>query len=702
MKPDFNTVVNDPDFHGLPFAEQKKVLQRIDPDFMGLPEPEQDKALTGIAQRFAGAKQQDIQMPEQPRDQEPLQAPTALRPAHSPDNFPLVQAHAGQPAQPHPAIQAIAPYYRMMLEGGGAAGGSAFGLLAGGPPAAAAMGGVGYAGGKGIADILDEYGGIKTPRSELDQYLDPAGKYFERGSTAERITRPIRDTATGIGMGAAGELAARGVMAIPNLKTGIVEWVRGNKVLGGRRGAERAAGEYLAASTSDGPIYARNAQEAKEIEDIINAGAKEGDPLFKFSTAERSFDPNQIKAERTAVLPQGPVATMKTQHDATNSEALRAYYQRNFGGQEGSEDVLSALTKRKQSADQTVEAAESAADVARSRTAMRAEDPQATGAKILDELGEAKKPVKATLNELEKAIPDYPLKLKNLSTKINEFLADPKLSINQRKAVEEFKGQLEELAAGGNATTHSAMGINRTLNQNAKEAYNAGKDDIGRIMTRLKQEGLQADIDAVSKLARTGKIIDYQGKAINADKIAADIERNMTELAKMRATGELDIEAAKQGIIGAGKNPPMMVVREGKESFAKRLGDEYTRVTGQAPPIKFGGDSGQYAALEKVTKEMQEVLANASPGQDVGAAMSAYNRFAREEYAKRFKVGAVEQTLRKGQQVTGTKLRIEQIPQQFKTPQGADDLINAVGPEKAKEEITWFFDYYVFNSSRYF
>jgi hypothetical protein len=167
----------------------------------------------------------------------------------------------------------------------------------------------------------------------------------------------------------------------------------------------------------------------------------------------------------------------------------------------------------------------------------------------------------------------------------------------------------------------------------------------------------------------------------------------------MKATGELDIEATKRALEAEGRWVPMRVVKESEAGYAKRLAAEYERLTGKAAPVKIGADAENIAALERTTEQLKEILSKASPGQDVGAAMSAYNRFARREYGERFKTGAVEQVLRKGQQATGTKLRIEQVPQQFKTPTGADDLIRAVGREKAKEVMSGSFAYDLFKMS---
>lgn len=56
---DLNKVLSDPNFHGLPFEEQKKVVGKLDPNFSGLPDMEQTKALrTMLSARGIGVSAQ--------------------------------------------------------------------------------------------------------------------------------------------------------------------------------------------------------------------------------------------------------------------------------------------------------------------------------------------------------------------------------------------------------------------------------------------------------------------------------------------------------------------------------------------------------------------------------------------------------------------------------------------------------------------
>ena len=622
-------------------------------------------------------------------------APTAMEPAHTtpiPSDMQLQSAHTKMQATANtvnPYANAFSPVIRTTLEGGGAAGGTALGL-AGGPVGGAVMGGAGYALGKSLADLYDESVGIKRERTTVDKYLDPVGNFMTPGSTADVLTRPTRDMVAGAAMAGPAELAARAVVAIPQAAKGVLSWMKAPTIMS-KAGAEKGAAEYLRASTSQGEIYARNVDEATAIENIINKDVKQGEPLFKFSMGERSFDPNQIKAQQVVNLPQGKAANLKVETKQNNDIALRNYFQRNFKGEEGVDDFLAALQGKKSALDTAKQSAEG--QVQNVASGIKTENPEQAGSGVLSSIHEAETPIKQAMGELESQIPRYPMKLDNLKAKINEIINNPKLSLHQRKAIESFRdNELPELVKSGE-DTFSAMGINRTLNDNAQKAYTSGDNAVGRIFTILKKEGLQPDIEAVSDMARSGKIVDFGGRVIDADALASELERNLKQLAEMRASTKVDVEALKKGIRDAGGQARMKVVREGDDQYIESLAKDYENLTGKKPPTISGARPEDVKTLESRNEWISKMLSESSPGQDVGARMRAFNEYSSTEYFGKFGTPSVEKTIAKGGQAAGTKMRIEQIPAQFKTPTGADDLIRAVGPERAQEAMRGSFGY---------
>lgn len=685
-KPDFMAVVSDPDFQALPFEERRKVLIRIDTEFASLPSQEQTKAIGQIAKKY---HTEGIQSPQVPNQMNRAQAPE-MQPAHQPPETWTDKLASARESifgtDSNITMQGLSPYYRTALEGGGAVAGTILGT-AGGPIGMAAGGGLGYAGGKAAADRIDSAGGVQKHRTVIDRYLDPVGNFMEQGSAAEVVTRPIRDAAAGVAMagpaegaarvlGAGTELAKRGYQAIVSrFKTPALS----------SRDAEKRVGEYIAENTPFGPIYAKNIEEAQAIEQTINSGAKPGDPVFKFTLAQQSGGPNLIKTERSAVLPQGPAAEQLKLREAENAEALGRFWERNFGNREGIGNALENISGQREALSGRVSAAQEAVETSKSR--ISSQTPEQTGAEVLSQLESAKRPIKRAMNELESEIPNYPIDLANLRTQILLIKKNPKLSLDQRKAIEAFEqNDLPRLLEQGE-NTFAAMGINRTLGDRAAELKKSGQLSVANIFDRLKKEGLQEDINAISELARTGKIIQSGGKMINADELAARLETGLKTLAEMRQAQAPDIDAMATAIAEKIGRRPLQVVRESDKQYLERMTKDYQRLVGGELPIKSSHTPEAIKKLEGHIADIRGVLSQASPGQDVGAAMRAYNKYASEDYFGRFKKGAVRDVLRKGDEAAGTRIKIEQIPAKFKTVSGADDFIRAVGPEQARETM---------------
>lgn len=644
MQPDFNTVIADPEFHKLPFEERRKVLKTIDADFSALAPGEQEKAMSGIAKRFAtGAINKPTESPA-------MDIPGELGASH-------------QPPTPDPYLnlkKTASEFYRPMLQGGGAAAGAVIGTGTAGPLGGLAGGGLGYAIGEKTAGIADEMLGLKKPKP-LTQQMVESGK----------------DVATGAALEAGGAAIGTGLVGV--YQGG--KWLF-NKAAGGlgkaltQKGAERAAGEILIANTSNGPIYARNAQEAADIERAI--------PGLKFSMGQRTNDPQLIKLERTQARRPGEGAQIFKEQQAANDAAIKRYYEQNFPNEQGIDDLIDSvketqtrLTQAEQRAGKQVE------DIQRG---IKTETPQETGSKILDEIKGAKRPVQEVLDEMDAALPEYPMRLDNISAQLTLIKREP-LTPAERAAIEDFEqNALPSITDNGQrVTTKTAMAINRHLNSEAIAAGKRGDLNTKRLLNRLKHEGLQPDLDAVSQLAAEGKIVDYRGKAIDPNNIAKQVEKNLVDLAEMRSKEMYDIKAMQDEIEKRINWRSMPAMRESEKDFAERLAKDYRRHFDKEPPRIKTLNNEDYVKLDQQTKELQQVLAEVAPGQDVAAAIRARNLFARKQYGERFKTGAVKEATREGDEITGKALSIEQIPQRLKTPSGADDLIRAVGPDRAKE-----------------
>lgn len=656
-----SSVLANPDFHGLPLEEQRKVVLQLKPEFSGLPLEEQTKALDMISQKFkAGAFSATEPAIETPPPVAPTYDPAAIMSGSEPDF---------QTARPK--LKDLSPYYRPALEGAGMLGGAAIGTAAGLPagPGAIATGlatqAGGYALGKRAADQLDEWAGIRKPLKLEDVPLQTASDLAMGGAYA--MGGPVVDK----------------VIFQPVLKAG--KWVfdSGKRVLGSvftKAGTEQAAGTVIRANTSVGDIYAANMEEAAAIEKAI--------PGLKFSMGQRSNDPNLIKLERTQMRKPGSGANLNAEQIAANDEALRNYYQQNLGGKEGIDDLLGALTRKQAGLETSAQAAESA--VAATSGRLPAEPPQQVGQGIIGKIKEAKAPVKAAMNELEAQIPDYPMEFKNTEKAIGEALSSPKSSVEQLEALGRFQKDMVA-KVGGNQGTHAAMGLRRTLNDQISAASLAGRDSEVRALMQVKN-ALESDLSVVSEKAVSGGIKTYRGQAGDPSKLADILESNLKQIAELKAKQAPDIKAM-QDVLAKANIPSMRVTQESEAAFAERLGKDYTKITGKPAPTKLAEAEAKLSELINRNDQIKDMLAEMEPGADVGAAMRAFNTYAREQYFERFKTGATNVVTAKGNQITGARMPLEKVGNQFATPSGADDLIRAIGPQEAATAMRGHFSY---------
>lgn len=532
-------------------------------------------------------------------------------------------------------------WYRPALEAGLSAVGGIVGSATG-PVGTVAGGTLGYAAGDKIADIIDQSIGTRKPRT-LPEEMRDTGQAMEEGAMWE------------MGGAAAGK-ALQGV-----IKGGKWVFQKAKDVFP----VQKAAQQFVA-STSYGDIYARNAAEADEIENAIHG--------LKFSADQKTNDPELIKLARS--LARGAdddAARMLLEAQASNDDAIRNYYQQHFPDQEGIDDVLSAIQQQKKAVESGLESAHGRA--AAEMQGVPVKDPQHAGADISGAVDEATAPVKKAMNELESQIPDYRMKFDNLRGKIDEALKDKKLSATQRKAVSRFSSMLDEITDTSGESTHTAFGVRRTLNDEITKYRNQGNESAAAALMQVKN-GIEADLAEVSRLARSGKVGTYNGQPINLDDIASKYEWTTQRIAKLKGEQAPDIDTMYKELTEAGYPYANQVFGESKKSYLERLSKDYERVVGKPVPVAAkAGAAENIEALQKNADAFQEILKGAETGQDVGSMMKAYNEYASKEWFGRFDTPAIRQVK--------SARKAENIPRVFWNQSGADDLIKAIGKDKA-------------------
>jgi len=284
----------------------------------------------------------------------------------------------GKPISEQELLQPTIPFsetektVRPALETGGLIGGGIIGTP-GGPILQVTGAGLGYAAGASIADVLyGKHGDLKEEALKTGKNIVIGGSYEAGGQSL------------GVIIGSAYYGVKKGNKWIFNK---IAEPI---KRTFSQKAAEKAAGEVIIANTSNGAIYAKNAKEAAELEKKI--------PGLKFTVGQRTRDPNIIKLERAQVRKPGIAAQLLDEQTAKNNEALRKYYEQNFPGGSGIDDLVSNLNKQQETLQRGVSTAEKTIQAESSR--LPQVGPEETGQRITDTLRTQSATAKTAADEL--------------------------------------------------------------------------------------------------------------------------------------------------------------------------------------------------------------------------------------------------------------------------------------------------------------
>jgi len=263
-----------------------------------------------------------------------------------------------------------------LLEAGGLVGGSMVGMLTGNPVGGA---GAGYAMAEQVNQLAGEFLGV---REELTQ--------------SERFKQLGKDVAFGSMLEMGGQVANKFIFE-PIIKAGKWTFDIGKGFLG-QPGptANKQAARVWVANTSTGPIYAKNKQESEVLENMI--------PGLKFTEGQKTYDPRKIKFERVAFRKQGEAGVMSVEQQAANDVALKSYYQKEFGGDEGVDDFLKAINYKYAEMQGNVEAAKKAGGIVEEELA--GGDVQKIHERIVERIRANKKIAHSDAEKLYKLLPE--------------------------------------------------------------------------------------------------------------------------------------------------------------------------------------------------------------------------------------------------------------------------------------------------------
>jgi hypothetical protein len=295
----------------------------------------------------------------------------------------------------------ISQAYHAALGTGGALLGAA--AAAPGIATTGAGGALGYGAGTSLARQLDEWTGLRAPRS-LKEHAIETGTDVGIGLATEGVGAAVPAVAYG-----AKKAARKGLEALGKTWPSVESLQKNAKTVFSRSQLSKEAGERLLRATSSHPMYERNIAESKAVEEAI--------PGLKFTGAQRSFDPLQVAQERTLTRAYSPAKEKFVEQRTGANEAIQNYYRSKFPEQPGLGEALSKARAGEQAAEQQLAQAATARDVAR-EAIEPARGVQDVGKEIREKTYNIYQGVRKRVSDQWQALPNVPMKPQKTASEI--------------------------------------------------------------------------------------------------------------------------------------------------------------------------------------------------------------------------------------------------------------------------------------------
>lgn len=542
----------------------------------------------------------------------------------TPDQSQMMPSH-GQQEQPEGWKQTVSTYAKPVLETAGLVGGGLLGTAAG-PAGTVGGAALGYGAGRQAGKILDNFL-LDTP---AEQPL-PA------------VKNAALDLVAGAEMEMGGQAIGAGVVGLGRALKPIARKIIPQGIT--KEAAQRQAAEIFA--------QAQSSPESAVLSKVQEANKTTADALM----ARKGLDPNLLSpSQRTGDFK----AAYLEQGAASADPAFAAKLAERESGVAGKAraDVVNAL---------------------RTGPPIAAKSAQETGEAIISKLQKAKIPVKQAERDAWSQVStkyqiDTPA-TNGAFTEIQSSIIPPDIK-SKVAGVQEFYASVPKTVEGLRA-------VEADLTQKIRVASQAGETNTVRVLSKIK-DGIVKDFDALSEAAGTGKLFEHNGKLVNPELLAKEIETSTANIERINAAGSVpDSEAVINAIRSKGF-PSMRNVGETADSFASRMANEYRKYFGKEPPMIADPKTAESLVVhQNKIAANQEIINNMTPADDVAKQIAAAKK-ATIERVEKFGKGVTEGVLSKGKEISGLRTTYESIPAKYFTQQGADDLIRAVGPQDAK------------------
>lgn len=558
--------------------------------------------------------------------------------------------------EPRPGAETISTVARPLISATAATAGAILGTGTAPGAGTLAGGGIGFAAGEELADKLDEFLGLRERQPLMVELKESASDIVE-GAALEAGGQSILPI-----VGPAFKFIAKKMPKIPFTKAG----------------AEKRAGEIIAANTTGGPLVAKNLEEANVLEDAM--------PGLKFSRGQATNDPSVIKFERSRARGPGETATQQAEQAAVNSRAIRKFIDEQKGTASIGE-VLDPLAAQREVVETGVDTAAKGLEKESAKLEV-GKDVIESGKDIRTAAKTGKRSAQKEAGKLFEDVPQFDIDSTSLGTKIDElskpFSRVENVSENIPGVFDRTKELLKE--TGNKLTPNDLQGIRSDLTDQLREVT-GGVNPNNKMGRRIS--GLIGEVDDVLKTASTPvKAVKSDFKEIyhGTDKIFDEFDVKKTGDGSIWfSDSKKSILQGKSGASGKGR----VINRFINENDLKLAGwDEYDKYSlGQLQDKGFDGIKLTDDGITDYQIFKPDKLKAKSPKEDIGAAekLKTAQQFFKKEVIGRFKSGSVGDILKKGR--GGDKITNANVASRFFKPgpkgaESAQEFLNAIGGDK--------------------
>ncbi len=568
--------------------------------------------------------------------------------------------------------QTASDYYTPTLEGLGGAGGAALGAVGGlatpipgDEPLLTAIGGTaGYGLGKSAARGIDRLLG-----------LEPVPETFGQGAM-----EVAQDLKTGAMYELGGQSAMKGVglvakgIAYP-VKKAYSALKKLPSILPDK--AEHEIAKKLVAWTSEGPVYAKNLDDAMRIEKEIGGG-------FKFATGKGANDPKFLQKARVSIRGTDEGNRVLQEHVANNDAAIVSYYNKTFNSAKGGiDDVVREATTQGEKAGQLLaDVVGLSDDVAKTMSGVPGQ--AATGESIYNNLSKLKRVESGRVGKLFDALPNAEIGADDLVGRLKMIVA-------------------EHNAGGGDPADIPIHLIKRIVRTAAKTAQENSPDRY--IANTMKEIMGDYTDDVVSKIK--------SGGLLNSDIIAREHGAEVVKELQQRHPGLLSKKGAiipdefafDNGFDGLDDMIQSLLHRGKSEDIARAFGGSGFRDEQVKHIVDFkklrgwrstagGGIRDNFNNNPNKSRLFGKIQAAITDSIDNGMEGVADYANARGEWAKyvaKFRQGPVGEVLKRGNKIHGGAVAYSDIPGKFFAtgkPEYAAALIKTMGLNQSQQQIS--------------